>query len=76
MRFLAAAIGSRREFFRATARYTLFGVTTTAAWLMARRAQLPGQKCINRGICAGCGQFIQCELPQALSAKHFKGKLS
>jgi len=76
MRILVEVIGSRREFFRATARYTLLGVTTVAAWLMTRRAQLPGQTCINRGICAGCGQFTQCELPPALSAKQFKGKLS
>ena len=32
-------------------------------------AGLPGQDCVNRGICRGCPSFAGCGLPQALSAR-------
>ena len=60
---------SRREFFRSTARYGLLGLLAGAAGLAFRRQALPGQRCINRGICPSCGVFDTCGLPQALSAK-------
>lgn len=28
-----------------------------------------GEKCVNQGICRGCGRFESCHLPQALSAR-------
>lgn len=60
---------SRREFFRSAARYGFLGLLTAAAGLTFRRRALPGQKCLNRGICPTCGVFAACGLPQALSAK-------
>ncbi len=61
-------VESRREFFRAAARYTLLGCLTVAASLTARRS-LRGQRCVNLGVCSGCPAFAGCELPNALSAK-------
>jgi hypothetical protein len=62
-------VESRREFFRTAARYSLLGLLTVAASLAARTRTGVGQRCVNRGICSGCGLFAGCELPQALSAK-------
>jgi len=73
MRVLAEMVGSRREFFRAGARYTLLGLLTAASYLFAARKGLKDQHCINLGICSGCGQFSRCALPSALSAKQTKG---
>ena len=67
-------VESRREFFRATARYGLLALVSVAAGLAAWPRGLSGQRCVNRGICSGCGVFAACELPQALSAKRFKEK--
>lgn len=62
---------NRREFLRGGARYALLaGMAAVSAVLVKRRgAALPGQTCINQGICRGCGVFEKCGLPQALSAK-------
>jgi hypothetical protein len=62
---------NRREFLRGGARYALLaGLAAVSAVLVKRRAaSLPGQTCINQGICRGCGAFEDCGLPQALSAK-------
>lgn len=66
---------SRREFFRATARYGLLALlSASAAALAARPRMLAGQRCVNRGICSRCGLFAACGLPQALSAKRSKEK--
>jgi hypothetical protein len=67
-------VESRREFFRATARYGLLTLVSVAAGLAARPRTLAGQRCVNRGICSGCGLFAGCGLPAALSAKHAQGK--
>jgi len=68
----------RREFLRGGARYALLaGLAAVSAVLVKRRgAGLPGQTCINQGICRGCGAFADCGLPQALSAKEFQSRSS
>ncbi len=75
MRFLPQETESRREFFRAAARYALLTLVGVAATLAARPRGPGGQRCVNRGICSSCGIFAECVLPQALSAKraHEKG---
>jgi hypothetical protein len=75
MPLLPQEVGSRREFFRATARYALLALVTAAAAVAGRPRTTVGQSCVNRGICSGCGIFTHCGLPQALSAKraHEKG---
>jgi hypothetical protein len=75
MRFLPPRVEGRREFFRAIARYTVFGAVTAICGIAAKKQLQSGQTCINRGICSGCGQFERCILPQALSAKHEKGQV-
>jgi len=67
-------VESRREFFRATARYGLLALVSVAASLAARPRTPGGQRCVNRGICSGCGIFADCGLPQALSAKRAQQK--
>lgn len=60
---------SRREFFRGAARYVLLsGLAALAVLGVARRCP-GGQTCVNRGLCRGCTEFEDCELPAALSAK-------
>jgi hypothetical protein len=73
MRFMPGKADSRREFFRATARYGLLALVSAAATLAARRRPVAGEQCVNRGICSGCVVFADCGLPQALSAKSVKG---
>jgi hypothetical protein len=72
MRIWPQQVESRREFFRATARYGLLTLVSVAAALAGRPRIPGGQRCVNRGICSGCGIFASCGLPQALSAKRFK----
>jgi hypothetical protein len=74
MRFSPQQVESRREFFRAAARYGLLALVSVAAGLAARRRAPGGQRCVNRGICSGCGLFAGCGLPQALSAKRAQEK--
>ena len=69
MRFSVKKAADRREFFRAGARYTVLGLLTVTGLFFGRRGQLNGQRCVNRGICAGCVAFNDCGLPAALSAK-------
>ena len=69
MRFMPQEVESRREFFRATARYGLLALVSAAACLVARPRGPGGQRCVNSGICSSCGVFAECGLPQALSAK-------
>jgi hypothetical protein len=74
MRISHQQVEGRREFFRATARYGLLALVSVAASLAARPRTPGGQRCVNQGICSGCGIFPSCGLPQALSAKRFKEK--
>jgi hypothetical protein len=62
-------VESRREFFRAAARYSLLALMAATASLGVRARTPAGQRCVNRGICSICGLFADCPLPQALSAK-------
>ena len=64
---------SRREFFRAAARYCLLALASAASAMTMRGRKAAGQDCVNRGICSGCGVFATCGLPQALSAKSVRG---
>jgi hypothetical protein len=64
---------SRREFVREGFRYALLtGLAAVSAVLFKRSGKLSGQTCSNLGICGGCGDFTNCGLPQALSAKEFQ----
>jgi hypothetical protein len=66
--------GSRREFVREGVRYLgLAGLAAVSALLFKRSGgKFTGQTCVNRGICSGCGAFVGCGLPAALSAKAAK----
>ena len=72
----AATAASRREFLRSGLRHVLLaGLAATTAVLARHRAgRLPGQTCINQGICRGCGAFDDCGLPQALAARQARKK--
>jgi hypothetical protein len=70
-RFYPERVESRREFFRAAARYGCLGLLG-AVTAVGTQKSLSGQQCVNRGICAGCAAFSGCGLPQALSAKAAK----
>ena len=61
----------RREFFRTCARYTaLAALGATSGVLLTRKFRdRQSHKCVNQGICDGCGEFSACGLPQALTAK-------
>jgi hypothetical protein len=69
MRLFREMAGDRREFFRATARYTLSAALSAAGYLSARPGKLKGQSCIRQGLCNNCVQFADCGLPAALSRK-------
>ncbi len=73
MRFSAETVGSRREVFRAALRYGLLALLAGTASLAARKPAASGQRCVNRGLCDGCGVFDQCGLPRALSVKQQRG---
>ena len=67
----------RREFFRSLARYAILGGLVFGAGGAIRRGRrLDSQTCVNGGICSGCHAFEDCGLPQALSAKRARKKLS
>jgi hypothetical protein len=72
MQYSPEKVDSRREFFRDTARYSLLAAVGAVVALTTRRRGPGGQRCVNRGVCSGCGRFIACGLPQALSAKQAK----
>ncbi len=66
---------NRRQLFTSVLRYATLGlVGISGISLVAKRRRLVKEnKCVNSGICSGCGQFDLCGLPQALSAKRFLG---
>jgi len=74
MRISPPPVESRREFFRAAARYASLALVSAAAGLAARPRVPNGQQCVNRGICSSCAIFTDCGLPQALSAKQARQK--
>jgi hypothetical protein len=67
----ATEAATRRDFLRGSVRYALLaGLAAVSATVAGRRDnRLPGQTCVNQGICGGCAIFTECSLPQALSAK-------
>jgi hypothetical protein len=69
MQVSPVTVESRREFFRAAARYGLLALVAVAASLAVRPRTPAGQRCVSRGICSGCSLLAGCGLPQALSAK-------
>ena len=72
MQFSRGQLESRREFFRAGARYGALALLSALAYLRIRRGRMAGQDCVNRGICSSCGIFASCGLPPALSAKRVR----
>ena len=67
---------NRRELMTGVFRYATLGLVAIISTLLVakRRRLVKENKCVNKGICSGCGQFDQCGLPQALSAKRVMGK--
>jgi hypothetical protein len=61
----------RREFIRGVFRRGLLGVLAVGAGAIGVKRARSGtdDKCVNDGVCRGCGAFGGCELPQAQSAK-------
>lgn len=68
MRFFRELVGDRRDFFRATARYTFLTVLGLAGYFSLRKSKL-NQQCVKQGICIHCPQLEDCGLPAALSRK-------
>jgi hypothetical protein len=64
-------VQSRRRLLAGTLRYAVLGLLGAAggAASVKRHRLVREGKCLNRGICRGCGTFEKCSLPQALSAK-------
>lgn len=62
---------NRREFFTRILRYTTLGILTviSGSILAKRQRLLRDGECVNRYYCADCEFFIDCELPEAASAK-------
>ena len=59
----------RRKFLKDLSRWALgLGLAGGIGALVERNPE----KCVNRGLCSGCGEFDDCRLPQALSAKEAK----
>ena len=69
---------NRRELMTGVFRHATLGlVAVTSTLLIVKRRRLVKEnKCTNKGICSGCGQFDQCGLPQALSAKQVLGEFN
>lgn len=61
----------RRRFFKDIGRWAVaLGLGGGVAAITTRDPE----KCANQGLCRGCGEFDDCHLPQALSAKEAMGK--
>jgi len=62
---------NRRQLLTGVLRYATLGLLGAAGGSIvakSRRAMREG-KCVNKGLCRGCGVFDECGLPQALSLK-------
>ena len=66
---------NRRQMFTRLLRYATLGVVGGAGVSLAakRRRLMREHKCVNKGICSGCGAYDACGLPQAISAKRVLG---
>lgn len=40
-----------------------------AVLVFGKRRSASQEECENQGVCRGCSRFVECGLPQALSAK-------
>jgi hypothetical protein len=62
---------NRRHLLTGVLRYAALGLLGAAGGsVVAKSRRLVREgKCVNGGICRGCGDFENCGLPQALSAK-------
>jgi hypothetical protein len=69
MCFSPKRVESRREFFRAAARYGSLGMLAAGAAWMAGKRVTGGRGCLNDGLCGGCGVFATCGLPRAMAAR-------
>ncbi len=63
MRCSRADRQSRREFFRATARYGLLTALGAAVVAAARFGR--GRVCVRQRVCETCGRIATCGLPEA-----------
>ncbi len=62
---------TRRQLLRRVLRHASLAVLGAGGGLavIKRRRLVREGKCINNGVCSGCGAFDECGLPRALSAK-------
>ena len=65
---------TRRQFLKSAARLVLLGGLGVLGLRLLRggvrgRRLLPGQTCVNQGVCRGCTAYSGCGLPAALSAR-------
>lgn len=76
MKGLLSRLHTRRHLFSRMLRNTslaLLGAGGGAAVVKRRRLVREG-KCLNGGICRGCGVFDECGLPRALSTRRVLGR--
>jgi hypothetical protein len=69
--FRRASVPARRLFIKRMLRNASLAALGLAGGAVAvkRRRLLREGKCLNQGICRGCGVFDECGLPRALSTK-------
>ena len=67
-------VADRREFLRTGTRYVLLTALGAVSVTLLKRGGDGhlGQTCINQAVCSSCAAFVDCGLPQALSAKAAK----
>jgi len=62
----------RRAFLRGLVRWpAMAGLSALGGYLATRegRPLQAGERCVNRGLCRGCGALATCGLPQARLAR-------
>lgn len=66
-----SSVMDRRDFFRHGGRLLLLGLGALAGSVLFRRKQVAviNHRCVNEGICSGCGDYPDCGLPQARSRR-------
>ncbi len=62
---------SRRDFLRYIGRLAWLGMGALGILFFMQRKQvgLSGQRCLNDGVCVGCGSYRDCGLPAAMSRR-------
>lgn len=68
---------TRRQLFRRVLRHASLAVLGAGGGLavIKRRRLVREGKCVNNGVCSGCGAFGECGLPRALSAKQASARI-